>query len=179
MLKVSKKIPFVLIGILVVIGAYTFLSSILIQDESTSDQTVDHWLALANDAGIECSGAKDYYWTEDFPGYFEYEVENGSLIVLVCETFAHQSNYVGIYTTGNDFEILTFSVPDDSEEDGWQSTEVPIGLSYDPENIIFTRHEKSRGLGDCGFVASYQWNEANKTADFLEWEFTECVDIYE
>ena len=142
----KKYFPLALIGIFVLIAAYGILSSIKVEQSQTV-QPVDHWLSLAEEAGIDCSGAKDYYWNEDFPGYFEYQVDDGSIIVLVCETFAYQSNYVGIYTTGNDYEILTFAIPDVSEDDGWQTTQVPIGLSYDPEGQVFTRHEKSRGLG--------------------------------
>lgn len=173
-----KYLPLALIGVFVLIAAYGLLTSIQANKPQTV-RSVDHSLSLAEDAGFDCSGAKDYYWSEDFSGYFEYQVDDGNVIVLVCQTFAYQNNYLGIYTTGNDYEILTFAIHDDSEENGWQTTEVPIGLSYDPESKLFTRHEKSRGLGDCGFVATYDFNEINKTEDFLEWEYTECTNIYE
>ena len=34
-------------------------------------------------------------------------------------------------------------------------------------------------LGDCGFVATYDWSEPDRAADYQSIEYTECIDIYE
>ncbi len=178
-MALKSKIPLILIAVVVVLGLYTFLSSLPVQHERPLVKSSDYWLNLVNEAGLDCRGPIEGYWPEDFQGYFDYQVEIGQLIVLPCDYFAYQNNYVAIYVHNDGNEILSFDIPDDSEEDGWQTTQTPIGLSYLPEDQTFIRQEKSRGLGDCGFWATYTWDEAEQSADFLEWEFTECIDIYE
>lgn len=171
-----KYFPIALIAIVVILGAYLYLSSLPVQYDHPVTESSEFWLDLVNEDGFACNGPLEGYWPDDFPGYFDYETENGRLIILACDYFAYQNNYVAIYWHEQGYEILSFDIPDDSEEDGWQTTQTPIGLSYLPEDQIFTRHEKSRGLGDCGFVATYIWDETERSADFLEWEFTECPD---
>ncbi len=46
-----------------------------------------------------------------------------------------------------------------SDESGWYGQDQLINAHYDAKTKILSAFEKGRGLGDCGAIPEYTWNE--------------------
>ena len=58
-----------------------------------------------------------------------------------------------------------------SEDFGWGGTNILIDIEFDPATQILTSLARGRGLGDCGSLSKYIWQDYDfKLLEFRHWE---------
>ena len=86
--------------------------------------------------------------------------ENHRLYLVPCFTGAYNVVY-RIYVFDrrypNEAKLSVFAAF--SDQMGWYGKIQLINAEYDPKTQTLTAFEKGRGLGDCGSVPTYRWNE--------------------
>ena len=86
--------------------------------------------------------------------------DHHTLYLLPCFTGAYNvvyRAYVLDKRYPNEVEPSIFAAF--SDEMGWYGQDQLINASFDTITRTLTAFEKGRGLGDCGSVPSYRWNE--------------------
>ena len=109
----------------------------------------------------------------------EWEQNEATFTILLCNVYAYQSD-----------SVLVRSTISDSSEITRELLMFPVGVNQDPMLLeersatMFLFHEgygelssyaKYRGVADCGFSARYRWDESSQQIELLWWrEKIEC-----
>ncbi len=86
--------------------------------------------------------------------------KNHTLYLLPCFTGAYNIVYrVYIFDKRYPDELKRSVFAGYSDESGWYGQDQLINVHYDAKIKILSAFEKGRGLGDCGAIPEYTWNE--------------------
>jgi len=86
--------------------------------------------------------------------------DNHTLYLLPCFTGAYNVVYrVYVFDKRYPNETKHSVFAAFSDEMGWYGQNQLINASFDSITRTLTAFEKGRGLGDCGSIPSYRWNE--------------------
>jgi len=86
--------------------------------------------------------------------------ENHTLYLLPCFTGAYNIIY-RVYVVDKRYpeEVRPSLFATYADEMGWYGQNQLINAEFDPKTETLTAFEKGRGLGDCGSIPTYRWNE--------------------
>lgn len=97
--------------------------------------------------------------------------ENHTLYLLPCFAGAYNVVY-RVYVLDKRYpnEVRPSFFAGYSDEMGWFGQQQLINASYDAKTKTLTAFEKGRGLGDCGSIPTYQWNEYDwRMLEYRHW----------
>lgn len=137
--------------------------------KSQPEKDYQEWLQIINkkEPGLCQSDSSQKLVTQ-------YETETGWLTKILCQTFAYQESYVVIYSDaqGENQQILSFTEYMNANQS--YENNAPIDPQYYPQDNKFIIFTKGRGVGDCGSIGEYTWNDTNQTAELVEFQIQEC-----
>lgn len=107
--------------------------------------------------------------------------DNLYLVEILCFLGAYQGNYQYLLFDDSDMTISKVSFPTfegDNPNLRLTNTNTLVGMmEFIPESQILTVQAKTRGLGDCGSFAQYQWHK--NRFQLLEYrQKFECDGVY-
>lgn len=86
--------------------------------------------------------------------------EGQTLYLLPCYTGAYNTMYrVYVFDKRYPDELKPSFFAGYSDATGWYGKDRLVNAHFDPKTKILSAFEKSRGLGDCGAIPSFQWSQ--------------------
>ncbi len=111
-----------------------------------------------------------------------YLSETKYLVEILCFLGAYQGNYQYLLLSKpeNNWRKINFSTFDfQAQNFKLANTDTLVGsIDFEPVTQVLTVETKSRGLGDCGSYAQYQWVD-NSQFELKEYRYkAECDGVY-
>lgn len=172
-------IGIIIIAVIIIGGWWIFANPSEIVNDKPAKETplslpdsYNAWIALINHDEPLCLGVAEGMLDENNTGFNSYTADSGVITVVLCETFAYQSNYAAVYSDASGNTVIPFTEYSSSAQS--HETKTPIELRFDQDKKTFSSYAKGRGAGDCGSTAEYIWNKDSKTAELTEFRLQEC-----
>lgn len=83
-----------------------------------------------------------------------------TLYILPCFNAAYNAGFrIYVGDAGQTTSFRTQYLPTLGQNGAWTANDILMGALYDPASDTLLTYYKARGLGDCGYAATYRWND--------------------
>jgi len=187
-----KKILMIITSVLLVVGlaAYFYFGYYeksfnqdepIVEEEKSEQEVYIDWLEYINQNDYICEGGLIDGRMVFGNMLDQYQAENGTINIILCNAAAYQNNYVAIYeyqdADGKDLiSVISFKEYIAADLSGFYDNATPVGLDYDETTGLFSTYAKGRGIGDCGSAGVYQWDDVSREAVLVEYALKEECD---